>query len=335
MKKQILSFTALLLALLLAGCAASAPQSGSAASASASASGAQPESAASGSADAQAVTFNDTLGRTVTGESPKRVAALIGSFADVWCLAGGKDTLVAAADDTWTQFELGLPETVVNLGGVKEPSAEALLAAQPDFVIGSAKTAADVDLLPTLEQAGIPTAYFEVSTFEDYLAMLEVCTRVTGRPELYEQYGEQVRAQVDAAVARAEGKEGPSVLYLRATGSSCKVKNSENSVLGEMLAALGCVNIADSDASLLEELSMEAILAADPERIFIVMQGSDQEKVRQTLESAVLSNPAWQQLSAVKNGRIYYMDQQLYNLKPNARWGEAYEKLAEILYGEA
>jgi iron complex transport system substrate-binding protein len=46
MKKQILSFTALLLALLLAGCAASAPQSGSAASASASASGAQPESPA-------------------------------------------------------------------------------------------------------------------------------------------------------------------------------------------------------------------------------------------------------------------------------------------------
>ena len=328
MKKQILSFTALLLALLLAGCAASAPQSGSAASASASASGAQPESAAPAGADAQAVTFTDALGRTVTVESPKRVAALIGSFADVWCLAGG-------TDDTWTQFELGLPETVVNLGGVKEPSAEALLAAQPDFVIGSAKTAADVDLLPTLEQAGIPTAYFEVSTFEDYLAMLEVCTRVTGRPELYEQYGEQVRAQVDAAVARAEGKEGPSVLYLRATGSSCKVKNSENSVLGEMLAALGCVNIADSDASLLEELSMEAILAADPESIFSVMQGSDQEKVRQTLESAVLSNPAWQQLSAVKNGRVYYMDQQLYNLKPNARWGEAYEKLAEILYGEA
>ena len=50
-----------------------------------------------------------------------------------------------------------------------------------------------------------------------------------------------------------------------AAGCSCKVKNSENSVLGEMLAALGCVNIADSDASLLEELSMEAILAADPE----------------------------------------------------------------------
>ena len=90
MKKQILSFTALLLALLLAGCAASAPQSGSAASASASASGAQPESAASGSADARAVMFTDALGRTETAESPERVAALIASFADERTLAGGK-----------------------------------------------------------------------------------------------------------------------------------------------------------------------------------------------------------------------------------------------------
>lgn len=334
MKKQILSFTALLMALLLAGCAVSAQQSGTD-SARTDASGAQTESAASPGTQPQAVTFTDALGRTVTVENPKRVAALIGSFADVWCLAGGKDTLVAAADDTWTQFELGLPETVASLGGVKEPSAEALLAAQPDFVIASAKTAADVDLLPTLEQAGVTTAYFEVSTFEDYLEMLEVCTRITGRPELYEQYGEQVRAQVDGAVARAQGKEGPSVLYLRATGSSCKVKNGKGSVLGEMLAALGCVNIADSDTSLLETLSMEAILAADPEIIFIVLQGSDGAKAEQTLESTVLSNPAWQQLSAVKKGRVCYMDQQLYNLKPNARWGEAYEGLAEILYGEA
>ena len=100
-----------------------------------------------------------------------------------------------------------------------------------------------------------------------------------------------------------------------------------------MLADLGCVNIADSDESLLENLSMEAILAADPDKIFIVMQGSDQAKVQNTLEQSLLSNPAWQQLSAVQAGEVYYMDQSLYNVKPNARWGEAYEGLADILYG--
>ena len=76
----------------------------------------------------ETVTFTDDLDREVTLEKPSRVAALIGSFADVWCLAGGRDTLVAAAEDSWTQFELELPETVENLGAVKEPSVEKLLA---------------------------------------------------------------------------------------------------------------------------------------------------------------------------------------------------------------
>ena len=317
MKKHRLLICVLLSLFLLVSCGTAAPSSQSASA-----------------AQADSVTFTDDLGRTVTVDSPKRVAALIGSFADVWCIAGGKDTLVAAADDTWTQFDLDLDESVIDLGKVSEPSAETLLAAQPDFVLASTKTSADVELMPTLENAGIPTAYFDVSSFEDYLRMLEICTRITGCEDRYEQYGTLVQEQVDAAIASAQGKQGPTVLYLRATGSSCKVKNSQNTVLGEMLADLGCTNIADSDESLLETLSMEAILQADPECIFIVLQGSDQEKARQTLEKAVLSNPAWQQLRAVQQNKCYYMDQQLYNVKPNARWGEAYEGLAEILYGQ-
>ena len=78
---------------------------------------------------------------------------------------------------------------------------------------------------------------------------------------------------------------------------------------------------------------MEAILAADPDKIFIVLQGSDPEPAKVKLEGEVLSNPAWQQLTAVQEGEVYYMDKDLYHLKPNARWGEAYDHLVEILYG--
>lgn len=282
----------------------------------------------------ETVAFTDDLGREVTAARPQRVAALIGSFADVWCLAGGRDTLVAAADDSWTQFDLELPESVERLGAVKEPNVEALLAAEPDLVLGSAKTAADLELQDLLEQSGIAVAYMDVSSFEDYLRMLEICTRLTGCPENYEEYGAKVQAQIDRARARAP-ERGPSVLYVRATGSSCKVKNSQDTVLGEMLADLGCVNIADSQTGLLEALSMETILAEDPEHIFVVLQGSDTEKAEQTLEKSLLSNPAWNQLTAVREGRYHVMDQRLYNVKPNARWGEAYEKLADILYPES
>ncbi len=161
--------------------------------------------------------------------------------------------------------------------------------------------------------------------------MLEICTRLTGCPENYVLYGEAVAAQVEAAVARQDGS-APRVLCMRATGSSCKVKSSEGTVLGEMLAALGCVNIADSDTSLLEELSLEAILVADPDYIFVALQGSDPTKAMTTLENALLSDPAWGSLTAVRESRFFTMEQALYNLKPNARWGEAYGGLADILY---
>lgn len=316
-------YLALALCLLLAGCAPSAAPGTSSES----------SSGESTQQETQAVTFTDDLGRQVTVENPQRVAVLIGSYADIWCLAGGKDTLVAAANDAWTSFDLGLGEDVANLGGVKETNLEVLLAAQPDLVLASSNTAAQVDLLPTLEQAGLNVAYFMVSNFDEYLHMLDICTQITGREGCYEQYGQALEEQVEQARQRADGSQ-PKVLYVRATGSSCKVKNSQDSVLGEMLADLDCINIADSQSSLLEQLSLEVILQEDPDFIFAVLQGSDPTDAQRTLDETLLSNPAWQSLTAVKEGRFHVMDDQLYNLKPNARWGEAYEQLAQILYPE-
>ena len=278
------------------------------------------------------VCFTDDLGQEFELEPPQRVAAMIGSFADIWCLAGGRDTLIAAAGDAWTSFDLGLREDAADLGTVKEPNLEVLLAAEPDLILASVNTAADLELKEPLARAGIPAAYFEVDCFDDYLRMLEVCARLTGQPERYKTYGTAIREQVDRAVARQDGS-APRVLYVRASGSSCKAKGSEGSVLGEMLAELGCVNIADG-GGLLENLSLEGVIAGDPDYIFAVLQASDVnvEKARASLEAALLSNPAWGTLRAVREGRFITLDHKLYNLKPNARWGEAYEGLADILY---
>ena len=320
----------LALTLLLSGCAGTPAQPSQPPAPSAAPSQAQPSAAPSAQAP-ESVSFTDDLGRALELKKPTRVAALIGSFADIWCLAGGKDTLAAAAGDTWTNFELGLDESVADLGSVKDPSLETLLAAEPDLILASVNTAADVELLDTFEAAGIPAAYFEVDSFEDYLRMLEVCARLTGHPENYETYGAGVRDRVDRAIARQDGS-APKVLYIRAAASVIKVKGGEGSVLGEMLAALGCVNVADSDDSLLENLSIEGIIAADPDYIFAVYQGSDKEAAQAALEQTLLANPAWSGLRAVKENRFYVLDHTLYNVKPNARWGEAYEKLADILY---
>ena len=280
---------------------------------------------------ADAVTFMDDLGREVTVDPPQRVAALIGSFADIWCLSGGRDTLVAAAGDAWTSFDLGLDESVADLGAIKEPNLEVLFSVQPDLILASCNTQADLELRVTFEQTGIPVAYFDIQHFEDYLRMLEVCTMLTGEAELYAENGANVAEEVSAAIQRQDGS-APTVLCIRATGSGCKVKGSADNVLGEMLFALGCVNIADSNTFLLENLSTEAIIAADPDYIFAVLQGADATMAQASLDAALLQNPAWSSLRAVREGRFYTLDHALYNLKPNARWGEAYENLADILY---
>lgn len=305
----------LLLALLLAGCGSSAP------------SVQEPEITG-----AEQVTFTDDLGREVTTAPPERVAALIGSFADVWCVAGGRESLAATAHDAWTSFDLGLDESVADLGTIQEPNLEVLISARPDFILASCNTTANVEMMETFEQMGIPAAYFDVQSFDDYLRMLEICTELTGCAEQYETYGLEVGKQVEAAAARQDGS-APTVLCLRATGSSCKVKGSTDYLLGEMLADLGCVNVADG-SSLLENLSIEAIITADPDYIFAVLQGADPTDAQRMLEASLLDNPAWKGLRAVEEGRFYTLDPTLYNLKPNARWGEAYEKLAEILYPE-
>lgn len=293
--------------------------------------------AAEAEKETDTLTLVDSLDREVTlQKNPQRVACMIGSFADVWCLAGGRDVLVAAANDSWTQFELDFGEEVVNIGTTSEPNLEALLAATPDLVIASSKTKSNLEIQETLEKAGIPVIYFNISTLEDYLSMLKVCTELTGMPEYYTKYGEDVQAQVKQTLTRIPADaEGPSVLYVRATGSSVKVKNSQDSVLGEMLADFGCVNIADKDSALLENLSMETIVMRDPDYIFVVFQGTDTTKAEKNMEEALLSNPAWNTLTAVKEGRYCIMSQRLYNVKPNALWGEAYEKLADILYPES
>ena len=318
---------ALLCALALAGCG------GAASSAPSAAAGEVEETAA-----AAAYTFIDDLGREVTvASAPRRVAALTGSYADVWCTAGGRETLTACAADGWSDFDLGLDEGVTDLGGAMGVSLEALLASEPDLVLASTNIPSNQEMLPTLEAAGVTVAFFSVDTFEDYLRMLKVCTDLTGCPENYERCGTAVARQIEDARARAaaalEERDPPAVLYIRAAASVVKPKGSEGTVLGQMLADLGCVNIADQDESLLEELSMEAILAADPEKIFFVLYGTDTEAARAKLEELVLDNPAWQQLTAVQAGAYYTMDKALYHLKPNARWGEAYDQLVEILYG--
>ncbi len=280
------------------------------------------------------ITFTDALGQEFSISQPRRAAVMIGSFADVWVLAGGEDTLAATANDAWESYGLELGEGTVNIGSPMKPNVELVLGAEPDLVIASSLSPSNLELKETFDRAGIPSAYFDVSSFQDYLDLLALFAQLTGHPENYETYGTDVKIQVDGAVMRrAVYDYAPTVLTIQVSGSSVKVKNSEDNVLGPMLKELGCRNIADQDGALLEDLSLEAVIQADPDYIFAVYHGTDEASAQANLEESLLSNPAWASLQAVQRGDFHILDRRMYSLKPNALWGDAYEQLADILCG--
>lgn len=81
---------------------------------------------------------------------------------------------------------------------------------------------------------------------------------------------------------------------------------------------------------LLDGLSLEEILLENPDFIFISTMGD--EAAAKAYMDGVLREDAWQHLDAVRDGRYAYLPKELFQFKPNKRWGEAYRYLAGLLY---
>ena len=279
-------------------------------------------------------TFTDDTGTEVTvPEKPKKVAVLLSSLADLWITAGGSvDITVGETVERGFATESVI---LVDAGAGKTIDLEGLIAAQPDFVLYSSDLAGQLACADTLRTAGIPAAGFAVETFEDYLRVLKICTDILGTPDRYEQYGTALEAEIDGMIAKAQAAEvQPEILFVRA-GSSAKVtkaKNAENHFVCGMLKDLGTFNIAEKAPILLDGLSIEEILISDPDFILFTTMG-DEEAGKSYMES-LISDPVWQNLTAVKEGRVHQLPKELFQYKPNARWGEAYAYLIELLYGE-
>ena len=281
------------------------------------------------------IVFTDALNRRVSVKNGiHRAAALLGSFAEVWQLSGGE--VCAASEDAWEDLCLELPGCI-NIGGAHSPGEEAILSSEPPLVLASASTASHVKMLPVLENAGITVAYFDVDSFNDYLEMLDICTDITGKKDMYEKNGLQVKERIEDITDEFEKKklseEKKRILLLRVSSGAVKAKGSEGTILGEMLSDFGCINIADSDKMLLENLSVESIIKMNPYRIFTVSMG-DEEKAMANLSHMLEENPAWASVEAVKEKRFHIMERRMFNLKPNGKWDKAYEKLSKILLGK-
>jgi len=248
---------------------------------------------------------------------------------------------------TETLFALGVGERVVavsdwchrpeaarrlpKVGGFANPSVEAILAQRPDLVVfveGLAETARQ------LEGMGVPTL---VVSSEDLAgiqgSVLQIAERV-GVPERGRELVAEMQAQLRAVEAAAARGPRPRVLMVisRATGSlSGLYAVGPESFLGELLARAGGDNIAAGTRAAYPKLSLEEILARDPEVIIEVVgmayaDGGFEEKAA---EAKALWG-AYPGLTAVRRGAVVpVLDDALF--QPGPRVAEQARQLGELL----
>lgn len=278
-------------------------------------------------------TFTDSEGEIVElSHKPQKTAVLFSSLAECWIEAGG-EVYVTVGESV----ERGLvkEETeLVDKGAGKTVDTEKLISLEPDFVICSADIASHRDVASALKKAKIPVAMLRMDTFEDYLTILRTLTKITGKTENYEQFGENAKSEIEQIISGGKRENNPKILFVRSGSSysSAKAKKADDNFAAKILEDLGCVNIADKAETLLDNLSAEVILKENPQYIFVSVMG-DYDNSKAYMQE-LLAKKEYASLDAVKNGRVHFLPKELFQYKPCGRWAESYRYISSILNNE-
>ncbi len=282
------------------------------------------------------ITFTDDSGETITLKNkPQSTAVLFSSYAQMWLLSGG-DVSVSVGETVERGFASD-EIILVDNGAGKRIDLERLVLSGVDFIIGSYDIPAHKDARDALGKTGVPFALFRVESIEDYLRIFEIMTRINLNEKAYQVYGEEVYEEVLKVIEKAKEYKkdhSPQILFIRSGSgySSAKAKTKDMHFAAKMLDELGARNIADDVPVIIDGLSFEEILMKDPEAIFVSLMGDEDAAGKYMKE--LLSTKEWQMLTAVRNGRCYFLEKELFQFKPNHKWADAYEKMAEMLYPE-
>ena len=278
-------------------------------------------------------TFTDSEGEIVElSHKPQKTAVLFSSLAECWIEAGG-EVYVTVGESV----ERGLvkEETeLVDKGAGKTVDTEKLISLEPDFVICSADIASHRDVASALKKAKIPVAMLRMDTFEDYLTIFRTLTKITGKTENYEQFGENAKSEIEQIISGGKRENNPKILFVRSGSSysSAKAKKADDNFAAKILEDFGCINIADKAEVLLDNLSAEVILKENPQYIFVSVMG-DYDNSKAYMQE-LLAKKEYASLDAVKNGRVYFLPKELFQYKPCGRWAESYRYISSILNNE-
>lgn len=192
----------------------------------------------------------------------------------------------------------GRPEIGRITGRGNSANLEAVLQLKPDLIVDAGSTGRTyVELAERVQsQTGIPYALLD-GTLKVIPDSYRILGRLTGRSERAEtlaSWCETAMATIGGRIAAIPPANRPSVYYAR--GPRGLETGLGGSINVETLSFVGARNVADQPGSGLAQVSLEQVLAWDPEVIITIDMAFSQ---------AVRSDPSWAGIRAVKAGRVH------------------------------
>jgi iron complex transport system substrate-binding protein len=260
-------------------------------------------------------TLKDELGRTVeVPDHPHRVICLIPSVVDIIYSLGAGADVVAISDFTkYPKEALQKP----SIGLPLSPSMEAIVAQHPDLVLGSG----DLNVLESagsLQRLGIPVFMVDPHGVDGIYASILSIGKVLNREADAAALVARLRARVEVVKARVAGK--PKLRVLMAIWYDPVMTIGKRAFIGELIEAAGGRSVTDDIAQEWPEISLESIVSRQPDAILFI-KGS-----KLTAEE-LKTRPGWQHVTAVQQGRVYYVDDRIQYPSPVAF--DALEDLAK------
>jgi iron complex transport system substrate-binding protein len=272
------------------------------------------------------VIVTDVLGRTIQIEKkPERIVTLLPTATETLYQVGG----TAIGRDNSSTYPAGI-ETLPTVGSAYNPNIETVAALNPDLVIIEALS--QERFIPSLEKLGVPVVAVRAASLEDVYFSLTLVGKIIDKSEVAAQAIAAIQSRI--AAVQQQTRAGRSVLVLISDANRNIYAAKPASYPGALVDLLKQVNpaagIPDSGPYPgFGLLTGEQAVTMNADVIFTISPApAPAPKLSETLARV----PGFNQMAAVKNGKVKELDPVLFLQAQGPRIASAVEQMAGILY---
>lgn len=262
--------------------------------------------------------------KQVKSESKERVVATTVAVTEIMDALEVDLVGVPTSSKTLPKRYKGLPE----VGNPMSPDMEKVKSLKPSEVLSV--TTLEYELKPVFDGVGMKANFLDLTSLKNMQSSISNLGKKYGR----EKQAEAVVTKLDKKVAsiqkEVKGKKEPTVLILLGVPGSYLVA-TEHSYIGDLVKQLGGKNIVQGEQVEYLASNTEYLKKADPDIILRAAHGMPDEVVKM-FDKEFKTNDIWKHFAAVKNNRVYDLEERLFGTTGNLAAIEALDELKKMMY---